>query len=267
MEGSTRTVKSTTSPQSESTLTDAPVIVNVPDGRVAIRPGFCWDGQAAYLFDIDGTLLRSKDRIHYDSFFESVRTVMGHDLSLDGIILHGNTDPGILREAFQLSDIPEAEWQPHVEAVLSLMRSTVLARGSQMTPRVMPGVEATLKYLHQKGAALGVATGNLEVIGWLKVEIAGLRNWFTFGGFSDLYPARVDMIANAALEARRIAGPHATVCIVGDTPFDIHAAQANSLPTIAVATGNYSFDDLFKLNPEVCATSLEALLQARQVIA
>src|SRR5450755_2516225 len=114
MEGSTRTVKSTTSPQSERTVTDAPVIANVPAGRVAIRPGFCWDGHDAYLFDIDGTLLRSRDRIHYDSFFESVRTVMGHDLSLDGIILHGNTDPGILREAFRLSDIPEAEWQPHV---------------------------------------------------------------------------------------------------------------------------------------------------------
>ena len=36
--------------------------------RVAIEPGFVWDEQDAYLFDIDGTLLRSRDRIHVDSF-------------------------------------------------------------------------------------------------------------------------------------------------------------------------------------------------------
>ena len=34
--------------------------------RVLIEPDFEWDGQDAYLFDIDGTLLRSRDRIHMD---------------------------------------------------------------------------------------------------------------------------------------------------------------------------------------------------------
>ena len=37
------------------------------EARVAIEPGFAWDGQDAYLFDIDGTLLRSRDRVHFDS--------------------------------------------------------------------------------------------------------------------------------------------------------------------------------------------------------
>ena len=71
-----------------------------PPHRVHIAPDFRWDEQQAYLFDIDGTLLRSRDRIHYDSFFECVREVMGHDLDLSGVTLHGNTDPGILRDAF-----------------------------------------------------------------------------------------------------------------------------------------------------------------------
>jgi hypothetical protein len=34
------------------------------------------------------------------------------------------------------------------------------------------------------------------------------------------------------------------------------------LPTIAVATGNFTFEQLMEHDPEVCATSLEALLQA-----
>jgi phosphoglycolate phosphatase len=35
--------------------------------RVTFKPDFEWDRQDAYLFDIDGTLLRSRDRIHFDS--------------------------------------------------------------------------------------------------------------------------------------------------------------------------------------------------------
>lgn len=232
--------------------------------RVYIQPGFRWDEQGAYLFDIDGTLLRSRDRIHYDSFFAGVESVLGHRLSLDGVTLHGNTDPGILRDAFRHSKLDDAKWQPAVAEILDHMRTSVAAKRAEMNLIRMPGVEETLAYLHGKGVALGVATGNLAAIGWIKVEVVGLRHWFTFGGFSDDYDLRSEMIANALKEAHRAAGPEATVCVVGDTEFDVIAARANSLPTIAVATGNYSFDELMKAKPEVCATSLQALLAYTQ---
>jgi phosphoglycolate phosphatase len=230
--------------------------------RVYIQEGFRWDGQGAYLFDIDGTLLRSRDRIHVNSFMESVRSVMGHELSLEGVVLQGNTDPGILRDAFLLAKVDEEHWKPVLEAILEEMRVSVAARRGEMTIVRMPGVEETLEHLQRKGAVLGVATGNLETIGWLKIETVGLREWFRFGGFSDRFAVRAEMIAHAAGEARRLAGPDATVCVVGDTPADIAAAKANGLPTIAVATGNPTFDQLMACGPEVCTTTLEALLQS-----
>ncbi len=70
------------------------------------------------------------------------------------------------------------------------------------------------------------------------------------------------MIGHAAKKARELAGPDATVCVVGDTPRDIEAARANQLPVIAVATGNFGFDELFTFRPEVCATSLADLVAA-----
>ncbi|GGH10003.1 HAD family hydrolase [Silvibacterium dinghuense] len=231
------------------------------DDRVHIQPGFLWDQQAAYLFDIDGTLLRCRDRIHVGSFFSGVRAVMGQELVLDGVILSGNTDPGILHDAFRLAKLEEHLWQPHLEAILENMRVEVASRRHEMQIAMMPGVEDTLAHLQKKGAALGVATGNLEAIGWLKIEFLGLRHWFTFGGFSDNFALRADMIAHAAKLAREHSGPEATVCVVGDTPSDISAARANGLPTIAVATGSFSFDDLMQYEPEVCATSLSALLR------
>lgn len=229
--------------------------------RAYIQDGFCWDQQKVYLFDIDGTLLRSRDRIHYQSFFDSVRSVMGRELVLDGVVLSGNTDPGILHEAFRLAELDKEYWQPMLEDVLEHMRTTVAAQREQMNLVKMPGVDAMLAYLKNKGATLGVGTGNLESIGWLKLEVLGIRHWFTFGGFSDRFPVRADMIAHAAEEARRIAGSDATVCVVGDTPFDITAAKANGLPTIAVATGHFSFEDLMEQEPEVCVSTLETLLQ------
>lgn len=230
-------------------------------GRVFIRQDFCWDEQGAYLFDIDGTLLRSRDRIHFDSFYSSVRAVMGHDIVFDGVTFSGNTDPGILRDAFRLAQFEDTHWRLHLPNVLEAMRREVAARRSEMKLVKMPGVDEMLAYLEGKGAALGVGTGNLESIGWLKIEVVGLRHWFTFGGFSDSYDVRSDMIAHAMREAHRHAGHEATVCVVGDTPFDISAARANGLPTIAVATGHFSFDELMEHEPEVCTTSLEALLQ------
>lgn len=50
--------------------------------------------------------------------------------------------------------------------------------------------------------------------------------------------------------------------MVGDTPRDIEAAHANSLPVIAVATGRSSFDELLAHGPEVCASSLAELVAA-----
>lgn len=228
---------------------------------VFIREGFRWDAQGAYLFDIDGTLLRCRDRIHVEAFFSSVRSILGRDLALDGVTLSGNTDPGILHDAFRLSDLEDEHWQPHLEDILQRMREDFAARRAEMKIDKMPGVDRVLQHLHSKGAAIGLATGNLETIGWLKIEFLGLRSWFTFGGFSDRYPARAGMIAHAAEQARALAGSNATVCVVGDTPADIAAARANHLPTIAVATGSYSFEQLMEHQPEACATSLLALLE------
>jgi phosphoglycolate phosphatase-like HAD superfamily hydrolase len=228
--------------------------------RVQIEPGFAWDGQDAYLFDIDGTLLRSRDRVHFDSFASSIERVTGFEVTLAGVLLHGSTDTAILREACRQAGIPAKVLEPQVEAILEAMRLTVAEHRHEMDPLRMPGVVETLSHLARKGALLGVATGNLELIGWIKIEEAGLREWFRFGGFSDRFPIRAELVGNAARKARELGGEAARICVVGDTPRDIEAARANSLPVIAVATGSFGFETLLEYRPEVCASSLADLL-------
>jgi phosphoglycolate phosphatase-like HAD superfamily hydrolase len=232
------------------------------EARVSVEPGFAWDAQDAYLFDIDGTLLRSRDRIHFNSFASSVHRVTGFEITLGGIVLHGSTDTGILREACNQAGVPAEVLEQRTAAILEAMRNAVAEGRHEMELVRMPGVEQVLDHLARKGALLGVATGNLEAIGWIKIEEAGLREWFRFGGFSDHFEIRSELVGYAGRKAREFAGSGASICVVGDTPRDIEAARANFLSVIAVATGNYSFDELLKYQPEVCATSLADLLAA-----
>jgi phosphoglycolate phosphatase-like HAD superfamily hydrolase len=237
-----------------------------PTDRVRIRQGFEWDAQDAYLFDIDGTLMWSRDRIHFNSVADSIRQVTGFEVTLNAVLIHGGTDTSILQETLTKAGVPRETWEPQMESILDAMRQTVSSRRHELDLMLMPAVRETLTHLADRGALLGVATGNLEMIGWIKVEEAGLRKWFRFGGFSDKFPVRAAMVGDAVTKARELLGPElaaeASICVVGDTPRDIEAARANNLAVIAVATGHYSFDELARLEPDVCASSLAALLSA-----
>ena len=77
-----------------------------------IEPGFAWDEQDAYLFDIDGTLLRNRDHIHRNSFVIGVLRVTGVDIQPVLFLTPGGTDPVILRDAFEKADIPKDVIEP-----------------------------------------------------------------------------------------------------------------------------------------------------------
>jgi phosphoglycolate phosphatase-like HAD superfamily hydrolase len=236
-----------------------------PQGRVAWRPGphgspSGWDQYDAYLFDIDGTLLRDPGRVHYNAFSKACLEVLGHPLSLEAVSVAGSTDPRILSDAFAAAGIADESWRPHRPRLLATICSVVERDAASMRLTIMPGVVEALRHLAAAGKWLGVATGNLESVGWLKLKRTGLREHFTFGGFSDAHEQRAEMIAAAAAKARELAGESASVIVVGDTPSDIAAAHANRIPIIAVATGHFSFDRLLEDAPEICADNLGALL-------
>ena len=103
-------------------------------------------------------------------------------------MLHGNTDTGILREACNQAGIPPEVLEAHTAAILEAMGKAVAEQRHAMDLVACLAWKTLCAIWRQRGALLGVATGNLEVIGWIKVEQAGLREWFRFGGFSDQFP-------------------------------------------------------------------------------
>lgn len=225
-----------------------------------------WDSFDVYLFDIDGTLVRCTDAVHYFAFCEALSSIAGRPMTLEGVAAHGNTDVGILRDAFALAGVDDDRWRPRLAEIKQAMCDYVQARKHDLCAVALPGVRQILEHLRSKGALLGVATGNLRATGRLKLESAALLSFFEFGGWSDSFEKRVDVFHAAAAQAHALAGPEASICIIGDTPSDVSAGHLIGIPVIAVATGIFSFDALCAEQPDLCVSSLQELLLPAQAL-
>ena len=220
-----------------------------------------WDEYDGYLFDIDGTLLHCTDAVHYFAFCDALESLAGRPLNLDGVTAHGNVDVGILRDALLLAGVGDEVWRPRLAEAQTRMADFVEKRKGELCATVLPGVPEVLTHLRARGAVLGVATGNLEAIGRLKLAHCGLLKMFAFGGYSDAYEYRREVFGGALAKARELTGADGAICVVGDTPEDVRAARANGLDVVAVATGIYSFEELLVEAPDRCLRSMQELLR------
>jgi len=217
-----------------------------------------WIEADAYLFDIDGTLLNASGRAHYNAFTAGLKHGLGLECTIEGVPWHGSTDISILRAVAEREGISAELFSRALPQILARMRLEVENNRASIRAKVCPSIPELVRNLDSLGKLLGIASGNLETIGWLKVEAAGLRKYFAFGSFSDEREQRSDIFAHGIAEAR-IRGAQ-TVCIIGDTPQDVRAAKDNNVPVIAVATGIYDFEQLRAELPDACVSCCSDLL-------
>jgi phosphoglycolate phosphatase len=217
-----------------------------------VRPGFDWRSAAAYLFDIDGTLLNTRDAVHYFSFRNAMRDVVGVEATIEGVPVHGNTDVGILRAVLRREGLSDAAIDSRLSEIIERMCAEVQRNQEQLSPELCPSILPLLTRLRGSGKVLGVVSGNLETIGWLKLEKAGVKPLFSFASFSHPRELRVDIFRQGVALACDFIGRNNAVTIVGDTPADIEAARAIGVPIIAFATGTYNFAELLACGPDAC---------------
>lgn len=223
------------------------------------EPVPAWDSYDAYIFDIDGTLLSSAGMVHYHAFQAALRDIYGCERDITEVPLHGNTDIGILRATTRLAGVGDEDFENKLEPALRHIREHARQNRHRITTKLCPSIPELVERLHASGKLLGLATGNLEAIGWMKIEAAGLKQYFDFGAFSDHHEKRADIFAAALAEARRRLGNRARVCFIGDTPADVEAAHRNGCVVIAVATGIHPYEQLLALSPEFCLRCCDEL--------
>lgn len=219
-----------------------------------------WAIADAYLFDIDGTLLNSRDGVHYFAFRNTLRHFFDIDGTIDGVPVHGNTDLGILRAVLRREGIADGNFEAKLPALIRHMCDEVQRNASGIRVELCPSVPELLERLHSAGKLLGIVSGNLEAIGWAKLERAGLRHYFSFGSFSDQHELRENIFQHGIEEARRRLGASASIVVIGDTPSDVSAARKVGVPIVSVATGIFPREELHALGPDWCVACCTELL-------
>jgi phosphoglycolate phosphatase len=214
----------------------------------------------AYFFDIDGTLLVTRDLVHWNGLHQAMLEVYGVDTTIEGLSYHGKTDVAILRVALNRCGVSDNEFYEHLPSALAVVRREVAAKAEQIVAEVCPGIPQLLAEIRDVQRLLGVASGNLESVGWNKISVAKLREFFTLSSFGDLCELRTAIFENAVAASRSLLGNKAAVCFVGDTPDDILAARAVSAQIIAVGTGTFSLGELRALQPDLCCSDCSQLL-------
>ena len=215
----------------------------------------------AYVFDIDGTLLVTRDLVHWNALHQAMLEAYGVDATIEGIPYHGMTDLSILRAALARAGINDGVFEAALPKALDVVCREVDANRTCLDIQVCRGIPVLIEKMSLRGCLLGVASGNLEAVGWHKIKAAGLRESFEFGFFSDQCETRAGIFQNAVSHVRKKLGTQARTCFVGDTPADIHAAREIGAQIVAVASGTFSFDQLSTLEPDLCVSHCGELLE------
>ena len=121
--------------------------------------GFRWRDSDAYLFDIDGTLLLSKDRTHRYALDRAVLDVYRVGTTIDGLAYHGKTDLGILRAALERAGITTRVIDDRMSEALELVRRDAAQKAKHFTPNVLPGIRGVLELLRSSGEVVGGGVG------------------------------------------------------------------------------------------------------------
>ncbi|KAL4857292.1 Eukaryotic translation initiation factor 2 subunit alpha [Chlorella vulgaris] len=143
-----------------------------------------------------------------------------------------------------------------------LAHSNQAGEGLELLPGVLPLLNALAA---RPDVAVCLVTGNLEPIGWAKMDALGVRHLFTapnFGGFSTDYcnPENLEQSWRDRAEFVRIAARKLTEqqsdCDikaryhVGDAPMDVQAAVGGGAKAVGVCTGIYTRQELCDAAPE-----------------
>ncbi|HTG75513.1 MAG TPA: HAD family hydrolase [Terriglobia bacterium] len=211
------------------------------------------------LFDIDGTLVLTGGA-GIRALNRAFCQVVGIVNALDGIRLHGKTDPAIVREIFsargalQNADSYDQILAAYVEFLPEEVQQS-------RNYRVLPGILRFLQdFQGRSDLAFGLATGNVEAGARIKLARGNLNPFFAFGGFGSDAENRTELVRRAAHNGSRLAGvtidPN-DIFVIGDTPRDVAAGREAGYRTVGVATSDYSTEDLSAAGADLVLSDFE----------
>jgi phosphoglycolate phosphatase len=217
------------------------------------------------LFDIDGTLITSGGAGER-SLRMAVKDRFGADDDLKGIEIAGRTDTGIARQLFTKYGV--AQTPEKVRAFFDRYLHHLSTELGRSKGTLLPGIPGLLDALKARPhLAVALLTGNLSRGAEIKLTHYGIWEFFEFGAYADDNADRNQLgrFARArALEKHGVEFSPADIYVIGDTPHDIDCGRVFGARTVAIATGNFTREQLAAHNPDYL---FDDLSNADEVIA
>jgi len=206
------------------------------------------------LFDVDGTLLLARGAGRR-ALSRALVEVFGTAGDLDGYDLRGTTDRQVVHDVLTATGLPPARVEADLErCFLTYARCLAEEIGDGSGVLVLPGVATLVPRLADRGALLGLVTGNTEAGARIKLAPTGLWPYFRTGAYGSERLDRRQLGVLAARRAAALAGREFRsehVVLVGDTPHDVDCARALGATAVAVATGQVPRAELARAAPDL----------------
>ena len=204
------------------------------------------------LFDLDGTVIDSGGII-LASMRHASREVLGRDYP-DEVLMAAVGGPGL--EAQMAALDPE-----RVDELVTVYRAHNEPLHKELV--CCAGMDGVLERLHAEGRRLGVVTAKRRVTVELAFEHVPLGHLFeaVVGGDETVHhkPDPEPLL----LGAERLGADPAEVVYVGDSPFDVRAAKAAGMGSVAVTWGRiHDRSRLEREEPDAIVDTAEELLAA-----
>jgi phosphoglycolate phosphatase-like HAD superfamily hydrolase len=215
------------------------------------------------LFDIDGTLVRTRPLSHQQAMARAAVEVFGlppetDEASVRAVEPWGKTDRWILRELLEANGVAAPgradleRWESAACAAYEELENGAPTDDDRRTA-------ALLERLAASGHQLALVTGNLEPIARRKLALRGLGEYFppglgAFGSDAEMRPELVPLA-----RARAGAAPREQTVLIGDTPFDVAAATADGVRAIAITGHRFSSEALLEAGASATVDELAEL--------
>ena len=135
-------------------------------------------------FDVDGTLIKSvgthANKFHKDAFAHAFKVVHDIDTNIDVIPHHGSTDQLVVEAVLKHHGVPHdvvwAKMSECTDAMLAYAYGAAVAGFAATGLEILPGVQELLTALAaREDVVVGLVTGNLERIAWIKMKALGVE--------------------------------------------------------------------------------------------
>jgi len=197
------------------------------------------------LFDIDKTLIKGSS-FHYTALKNALTEVYGIKNPPAVMNMQGMTDFKIICSTLSQENMDLKTIKLGLDKCIELMYLNFKEVLEKKDLIVLDGVRILLENLQSLNVPMGLVTGNIEDIAWLKLEKVDLKEYFQFGGFGDKVLKRSVLVKNALEASVAKVGviDKEKIFLVGDTPRDILGGQKLGVRTVGVATGDFSKKEL-----------------------